>query len=126
MINRQRLGLLLTTSALIGSFGLPLSAGELPLPPVGATVPAIQAPSKALQITGSTSKPARPVSAKAETVLRHRSHRVTAIALSVPQPLPPPRLTVQPELVEIASSAPQASLLCRLWCSGPLVFGVTY
>jgi len=128
MMNRQRLGLLLMTSALIGSFGLPLKASELPLPPVGTVVPAVHTSGKPAQSTPRADRSARTAAMVRTASFRHRIHRVTAIALSPPpiQPVQPTRTIAQPALVEIASTAPQPSLTCRLWCSGPLVLGVTY
>lgn len=127
MTNPERLGLLVMTLALIGSFGQPLQAGELSLPPVETALPPSHTPAKAAHNVPRASKPAESASPERAAINRHRVHRVPAIAFSAPLAQPvPPRPALQPQLIEVASSTPQPSLVCRLWCSGLLVIGVTY
>jgi len=125
MTKRQHLGVFLIGSALVAGFGLPLSASELPLPSIGAVVPGAPADGTAAQSAPRATKPAHTVSVVTKrSVSLHRMHRASAIAASAPPRLPVP--VVQPELIEIASSAAQPNLACRIGCFGPLVFGVTY
>ena len=58
MTNRQRLRILLVTSALAGGFVLSAAAAELPLPPIGAATPPAELP---LPATGVATPPANKV-----------------------------------------------------------------
>jgi hypothetical protein len=125
MTNRQRLGIFLVSSALVGGFSPPLLAYELPLPPIGTIVPAAPTHGNSAQSAPQAAKPAHTVSVVTKrSVSLHRIHRATAVATSAPPRLPVPM--IQPELIEIASSAPQPNSACRIGCFGPLVLGVTY
>jgi len=124
--NRQRLRVLLVTSALAGGFVLSAAAAELPLPPIGVATPpankaetATQPANKAEKATPPANKvvQAKPGASKVGRASR-RIHRVVYPTIAAQPP-------VQPEPIRIASSTPLPSA-CTYWCSLPLVLGVTY
>jgi len=139
MTNRQRLRLILLTSAIAGGFAFAAAAGELPLPPVGTTQTPPAAPAKA---ENAVPTPQRAAPAKAENAppaAERRAHRtvradrarppVTRVA-HAPQVhrAPAPAVVIQPAPqpapIEIASTVPAPTQACR--SCGYLVLGVAY
>jgi hypothetical protein len=127
MTNRQRLQILLVTSAMAGGFVLSAAAAELPLPPVGVTTPPA---SKAETATAPANKAetatppahkvvqAKPAASKVAKETPRIHHRVV-YPIVVAQP------PVEQEPIRVASSAPLPSS-CGYSCSLPLMLGVTY
>ena len=118
MTNRQRFGMLLMTSALLGGYLLPAAAVEL-TPAPAASVPA--PPPAAVATPAPVAAHAAPVASASpatRTATRHATHKVVArFAYPVAEPVPF-------ESYEVASSAP-TSYSCR-FCGYPMIFGIAY
>jgi hypothetical protein len=104
MTSRQRFGILLMTSTLVGAFCLPALAIELSPAQVGTAAPAPVSPAPAKAV-----KPAHPI---------HRVSRAASPAYQASQ-----------RPIEVASSdptpAPSTSMACR-YCTYPSIFGIAY
>ena len=122
MIHRQRFGVFLMTSALVGSFILPAAAAEFTPAPgaaIAAPVAAAPAPAPAPAPTPVAATPAPAHTAKA-TPAAHARHKIVArVATPVSEPVQP-----RPREYEIASTAPTGGQ-CRS-CGFPVLFGVAY
>jgi len=124
MTNRQRFGILLMTSALVGGLSLPAAATELTPAPVAATpapAPVAATPAPAPAPVAAAPAPARiaatPAPAKVAKVT-HATHKIVArIAAPVSYP-------VQQRPYEIASSEP-TNYSCR-YCAYAMMFGIAY
>jgi len=131
MINRQRFGLILATSALVGGYLLPASAAEF-TPAPGATAPAAAAPVAAAPAPiaapapVASNPPAAPVRATASPAKVARSapaiHAKRKIVARIATPIE--RVQPRAQEYEVASTAP-ASAPCH-YCGYPVLFGVAY
>ncbi len=114
MTNRQRFGILLMTSALVGGTLLPATAAELTPAPVAAA----PAPAPVAATPAPAPVAAVPAPAKVTKVTHVTHHKVVArIATPVSQP-------VQQRPIEVASSEP-TNYSCR-YCAYPMMFGIAY
>jgi hypothetical protein len=124
MTNRQRFGIFLMTSALVGGFLLPAVAAEFtPAPGTAASAPA-SAPVAAAPSSASAPTPVAatraPAHAANATPVAHAKHKIVArIATPVIEPVQP-----RPHEYEIASTAPIGGQ-CR-FCGYPIIFGIAY
>jgi hypothetical protein len=124
MINRQRFGIFLMSSALVGGFLLPAAAAEF-TPAPGAAAPAsVAAPPAPVvaapaQVSAPAPKPVAAAPAPAKTVrTSHATHKIVArMATPVNEP-------VRETTFEVASTTPTGSP-CRL-CGYPMIFGIAY
>ena len=129
MINRQRFGIFLMSSALVGGFLLPAAAAEF-TPAPGAAAPASVAapPAPAVaapaQVSAPAPKPVAAAPAPAKTApaqtarASHATHKIVA-RMATPANEP-----VRETTFEVASTAPTGSP-CRL-CGYPTIFGIAY
>jgi hypothetical protein len=133
MINRQRFGIFLLTSALVGGFMLPVAAAEFtpapgtaapaaaapapvaasPAPIAAAPAPIVATPTRAPASVAAPAKVARAVPTT------HAKHKIIA-RIRPPSELVQPR----PQEYEVASTA-SANVQCRI-CGYPVIFGIAY
>jgi hypothetical protein len=132
MINRQRFGILLMTSALVGGFMLPAAAAEFtPAPgaaaPAPATAPVAATPAPVAAAPAPVAAAPAPVAAtpapaktaKATPAIHTARKIVARVAAPVVEPV-----QQRPSEYVIASTAPTGSQ-CRT-CGYPIIYGVAY
>ena len=135
MINRQRFGIFLATSALVGGYLLPASAAEFtPAPGATAPVAATPAPVAAPQVPIAAPAPVAdtppPTSASVHVTASPAKVARSAPAIHAKRKIvariatPTERVQPRAQEYEVASTAP-ASVQCR-YCGYPMLFGIAY
>jgi hypothetical protein len=121
MINRQRFGIFLVTSAFFAGLLLPAAAAEFTPAPGAAAPAAVSAPAPVAATPAPAPLAVAPAPAKVanSTPATHPKHKIVARIAA-----PSESIQSRPAEYEIASTAP-VGVPCRA-CGYPLIFGIAY